>query len=42
MPGKTVECPPSRTKEWLGIWRNVSDELGNEGWVPSGLFNLAK
>jgi hypothetical protein len=24
-----------------GIWWNVSDELGNEGWVPSPLFNLA-
>ncbi|HKQ63023.1 MAG TPA: CsgG/HfaB family protein [Candidatus Polarisedimenticolaceae bacterium] len=25
-----------------GIWWKVSDELGNEGWVPSTLFNLAK
>ncbi len=25
-----------------GIWWKVSDELGNEGWVPSPLFNLAK
>ncbi|HZI93170.1 MAG TPA: CsgG/HfaB family protein [Patescibacteria group bacterium] len=31
---------PSGTKE--GIWWKVSDELGNEGWVPSTLFNLAK
>jgi len=25
-----------------GIWWKVSDELGNEGWVPSPLFALAK
>jgi hypothetical protein len=24
------------------IWWKVSDELGNEGWVPSPLFQLAK
>ena len=31
---------PSGEKE--GIWWKVTDELGNEGWVPSTLFNLAK
>ncbi len=31
---------PSGEKE--GIWWKVSDELGNEGWVPSTLFGLAK
>ena len=31
---------PSGEKD--GIWWKVSDELGNEGWVPSPLFNLAK
>ncbi len=31
---------PAGEKE--GIWWKVSDELGNEGWVPSTLFNLAK
>jgi hypothetical protein len=31
---------PSGEKE--GIWWKASDELGNEGWVPSTLFNLAK
>src|SRR5262249_5628014 len=31
---------PSGEKQ--GIWWKVSDELGNEGWVPSTLFNLAK
>jgi curli biogenesis system outer membrane secretion channel CsgG len=31
---------PSGEKQ--GIWWKVSDELGNEGWVPSALFNLAK
>ena len=31
---------PSGEKQ--GIWWKVSDELGNEGWVPSPLFNLAK
>jgi curli biogenesis system outer membrane secretion channel CsgG len=25
-----------------GIWWKVTDELGNEGWVPSTLFQLAK
>jgi curli biogenesis system outer membrane secretion channel CsgG len=30
------------TGEKEGIWWKVSDELGNEGWVPSTLFNLAK
>jgi hypothetical protein len=30
------------TGEKDGIWWKVSDELGNEGWVPSPLFNLAK
>ena len=25
-----------------GIWWEVSDELGNKGWVPSLLFALAK
>jgi curli biogenesis system outer membrane secretion channel CsgG len=30
------------TGEKEGIWWKVSDELGNEGWVPSPLFNLAK
>lgn len=25
-----------------GIWWKVSDELGNEGWVPSPLFQLAR
>ena len=30
------------TGEKSGIWWKVSDELGNEGWVPSTLFNLAK
>ena len=31
---------PSGEKE--GVWWKVSDELGNEGWVPSTLFNLSK
>jgi len=31
---------PSGEKE--GMWWKVSDELGNEGWVPSTLFNLAR
>jgi hypothetical protein len=31
---------PSGDKD--GIWWKVSDELGNEGWVPSPLFALAK
>ena len=30
------------TGEKSGIWWKVSDELGNEGWVPSTLFGLAK
>ena len=30
------------TGEKEGIWWKVSDELGNEGWVPSALFALAK
>jgi hypothetical protein len=37
-PGDTLY--PSGEKE--GIWWKVSDELGNEGWVPSPLFQLAK
>ena len=31
---------PSGEKE--GMWWKVSDELGNEGWTPSTLFQLAK
>jgi hypothetical protein len=31
---------PSGEKD--GLWWKVSDELGNEGWVSSALFNLAK
>ena len=30
------------TGEKEGIWWKVSDELGNEGWVPSALFQLAR
>jgi len=30
------------TGDKQGIWWKVSDELGNEGWVPSPLFGLAK
>ncbi len=30
------------TGEKEGVWWKVSDELGNEGWVPSTLFQLAK
>lgn len=30
------------TGEKSGIWWKVSDELGNEGWVPSGVLALAK
>ncbi len=30
------------TGEKEGVWWKVTDELGNEGWVPSTLFNLAK
>jgi hypothetical protein len=25
-----------------GLWWEVSDELGNKGWVSSALFELAK
>ncbi len=31
---------PTGDKE--GIWWKVTDELGNEGWVPSSLFELAR
>ena len=37
-PGMTLY--PSGDKQ--GIWWKASDELGNEGWVPSTLFQLAK
>ena len=37
-PGMTLY--PSGDKN--GIWWKVTDELGNEGWVPSTLFQLAK
>jgi curli biogenesis system outer membrane secretion channel CsgG len=37
-PGMTL-YPSGEKKE---IWWKVSDELGNEGWVPSTLFQLAK
>jgi hypothetical protein len=37
-PGMTLY--PSGEKD--GIWWKVTDELGNEGWVPSTLFQLAK
>lgn len=30
------------TGEKDGMWWKVSDELGNEGWVPSTLFQLAR
>ncbi len=30
------------TGEKKNIWWKVNDETGNEGWVPSTLFNLAK
>jgi curli biogenesis system outer membrane secretion channel CsgG len=30
------------TGEKQGMWWKASDELGNEGWVPSTLFQLAK
>jgi len=30
------------TGEKQGIWWKVSDETGNEGWVPSPLFGMAK
>ncbi len=36
-PGMTLY--PSGDKD--GIWWKVTDELGNEGWVPSTLFQLA-
>ncbi len=37
-PGMTLY--PSGDKN--GIWWKVTDELGNEGWVPSTLFQLAR
>ncbi|HYL03155.1 MAG TPA: SH3 domain-containing protein [Steroidobacteraceae bacterium] len=37
-PGMTLY--PSGEKD--GLWWKVTDELGNEGWVPSTLFQLAK
>jgi hypothetical protein len=37
-PGMTLY--PTGDKE--GIWWKATDELGNEGWVPSTLFQLAK
>jgi hypothetical protein len=37
-PGMTLY--PAGDKN--GIWWKVTDELGNEGWVPSTLFQLAK
>ena len=37
-PGMTLY--PSGDKD--GLWWKVTDELGNEGWVPSTLFQLAK
>jgi hypothetical protein len=37
-PGMTLY--PTGDKQ--GIWWKASDELGNEGWVPSTLFQLAK
>lgn len=30
------------TGEKDGIWWQVPDELGNEGWVSSALFGLAR
>jgi hypothetical protein len=30
------------TGEKQGMWWKATDELGNEGWVPSTLFELAK
>jgi hypothetical protein len=30
------------TGDKQGVWWRVSDELGNEGWVSSVLFQLAK
>ena len=37
-PGTTLYPTGEKDK----IWWKVSDELGNEGWVPSPLFELAK
>jgi curli biogenesis system outer membrane secretion channel CsgG len=37
-PGATLY--PTGDKQ--GVWWKASDELGNEGWVPSALFQLAK
>ena len=37
-PGMTLY--PSGEKD--GLFWKVSDELGNEGWVPSSLFQLAR
>lgn len=37
-PGMTLYPTGEKDK----IWWKVSDELGNEGWVPSTLFQLAK
>jgi len=37
-PGMTLY--PTGDKQ--GIWWKVTDELGNEGWVPSSLFQLAR
>ena len=37
-PGMSC-TPPGRRR---AIWWQASDELGNEGWVPSTLFGLAK
>jgi len=37
-PGMTLYPTGEKDK----IWWKVSDELGNEGWVPSPLFQLAK
>lgn len=37
-PGMTLY--PTGEKD--GMWWQASDELGNEGWVPSTLFQLAK
>jgi len=30
------------TGEKMGVWWKATDELGNDGWVPSTLFQLAK
>jgi hypothetical protein len=37
-PGMTLY--PTGEKD--GIWWQASDELGNEGWVPMGLLQVAK